>query len=316
VIDGFAGPVRPLCVGPAGRIVVVSSPDPEPTAGAGPSLADRLRTVRNDLAPAEARVVATLLDDYPMAGLQSVARFAAAAGVSAPTVLRVLGKLGFSGYPEFREALRREASERLFSSVEVYPGPAATDAGDGIRAFLAQAERTWAAAVRDTFASLDPDAVERTVGLLADRARPLLLTGGRFTTAVAGHLGRYLTTLRGGVRVLEPESGARALALLDVDETTVVLTVDVRPHQGDTVRFGLDARARGATVVLLTDRSLSPLAPDADLVLVTSVLGPPPFDATAPAVAVVDTLVAAVAARLGDAARTRLAAFERWASPS
>jgi DNA-binding MurR/RpiR family transcriptional regulator len=295
----------------------VSSADPasEVPDDGGPSLPDRLRTVRNDLAPAEQRVVATLLDDYPMAGLQSVARFAAAAGVSAPTVLRVLGKLGFSGYPQFREALRREASERLFSSTDVYPGPSAETPGDA-RAFLAGAERTWVAAVRDTFASLDPDAVERTVALLADPARPLLLTGGRFTTAVAGHLGRYLTTLRAGVRVLEPEPGARGLALLDVDEHSTVLAIDVRPHQQDTVRFGLDARRRGATVVLLTDRSLSPLAPDADVVLVTSVLGPPPFDATAPAVVVADTLVSAVAARLGDAARTRLASFERWASPS
>jgi DNA-binding MurR/RpiR family transcriptional regulator len=293
----------------------VESPEPEPPGAEpprqGPSLPDRLRTVRNDLAPAEQRVVATLLDDYPMVGLQSIARFAAAAGVSAPTVLRVLGKLGFRGYPEFREALRREASERLFSSVDVYPGPAEEPEG-----FLTRAERTWVAAVRDTFASLDPDAVERTVALLADPGRPLVLTGGRFTTAVAGHLGRYLTTLRPGVRVVEPEAGARGLALLDVDERAVVLAVDVRPHQHDTVRFGLDAGQRGATVVLLTDRSLSPLAPDADVVLVTSVLGPPPFDATAPAVVVVDTLVAAVAARLGDAARTRLAAFERWATPS
>jgi DNA-binding MurR/RpiR family transcriptional regulator len=311
--------VRPLCVAGTGRIEGVSSPEPEragaPDAGTrtGPSLPDRLRTVRNDLAPAEARVVATLLDDYPMVGLQSVARFAAAAGVSAPTVLRVLGKLGFSGYPEFREALRREASERLFSSVDVYPGPSGgtePDGAEGTAGFLARAERTWAAAVRDTFASLDPDSVKRTVALLADPARPLLLTGGRFTTAVAGHLGRYLTTLRTGVRVVEPESGARALALLDVDDRSVLLAVDVRPHQHDTVRFGLDAAGRGATVVLLTDRSLSPLAPDAAVVLVTSVLGPPPFDATAPAVVVADTLVSAVAARLGDAARTRLAAFE------
>lgn len=289
-----------------------TGPAPEvPDDGrSGPSLPERLRTVRNVLAPAEQRVVATLLDDYPMVGLQSIARFAAAAGVSAPTVLRVLAKLGFSGYPQFREALRREASERLFSSADVYPGPSGTDAPDDARAFLTRAERTWVAAVRDTFASLDPDVVERTVALLADPARPLLLTGGRFTTAVASHLGRYLATLRAGVRVLDPEAGTRALALLDVDERSVVLAVDVRPHQHDTVRFGLDARERGATVVLLTDRSLSPLAPDADIVLVTSVLGPPPFDGTAPAVVVVDTLVAAVAARLGDAARTRLATFE------
>ena len=111
----------------------MESPEPEragaPDAGrTGPSLPDRLRTVRNDLAPAEARVVATLLDDYPMVGLQAVARFAAAAGVSAPTVLRVLAKLGFSGYPEFREALRREADDDLVVAAAMCAWQAAREA--------------------------------------------------------------------------------------------------------------------------------------------------------------------------------------------
>ena len=46
-----------------------------------------------------------LLASYPIAGLESVARFAERAHVSPPTVTRFITKLGFRGYPEFQETL-------------------------------------------------------------------------------------------------------------------------------------------------------------------------------------------------------------------
>ena len=102
-------------------------------------ISERVRRVRNELAPAETRVVEALLHDYPMAGLGSVGDLAATAGVSAPTVLRLVAKLGFGGYPEFREHLRGEVAARLFSPVEAYPR-AAGSAGD----LLATAEKRYA----------------------------------------------------------------------------------------------------------------------------------------------------------------------------
>jgi DNA-binding MurR/RpiR family transcriptional regulator len=58
------------------------------------------------LSPAERRLARVLLASYPIAGLESVARFAERAGVSPPTVTRFITKLGFRGYPEFQEVIR------------------------------------------------------------------------------------------------------------------------------------------------------------------------------------------------------------------
>ena len=65
--------------------------------------------VRRDLGrltPNEKRAAHRLLADYPVAGLETVARFGEAAGVSAPTVLRMIAKLGFASYGAFQDGLR------------------------------------------------------------------------------------------------------------------------------------------------------------------------------------------------------------------
>ncbi|MEQ9248071.1 MAG: MurR/RpiR family transcriptional regulator, partial [Nitratireductor sp.] len=47
---------------------------------------------------AERKVAHTFLANYPSIGLSTVAEFAGLAGTSAPTVLRFVSRLGFSGY--------------------------------------------------------------------------------------------------------------------------------------------------------------------------------------------------------------------------
>src|SRR2546427_728510 len=74
----------------------------------------------DSLSPAERRLARALLASYPIAGLESVARFAERAGVSPPTVTRFIAKLGFRGYPEFQENLRDEVQARLSSPLERY----------------------------------------------------------------------------------------------------------------------------------------------------------------------------------------------------
>src|ERR1700716_178256 len=74
----------------------------------------------NSLSPAERKLARVLMASYPIAGLESVARFAERARVSPPTVTRFITKLGFRGYPEFQETLRTEVQARLSSPVARY----------------------------------------------------------------------------------------------------------------------------------------------------------------------------------------------------
>ncbi|HEY5858650.1 MAG TPA: MurR/RpiR family transcriptional regulator, partial [Actinomycetota bacterium] len=64
------------------------------------------------MTPAERRVARALLETYPTAGLESLPQLADGAGVTGPTVLRFVRKIGFDGYPDFQRSLRQEVQAR------------------------------------------------------------------------------------------------------------------------------------------------------------------------------------------------------------
>lgn len=70
----------------------------------------RIQDELDDLTRSERQLASILLQDYPMAGLQSITKLAAAARVSTPTVIRMARKLGFDGFPDLQDALREEVA--------------------------------------------------------------------------------------------------------------------------------------------------------------------------------------------------------------
>jgi DNA-binding MurR/RpiR family transcriptional regulator len=269
------------------------------------TVADALRRRRGELTPAELRVAQALLGDYPAAGLQPIARLAEDANVSPPTVLRLVTKLGFSGYPQIQQALRAELSARTSGPLEDYP--AAARAGEP----LAVRARPLESALAESLRAQDPAELVAAADLIADRGYRVLVTGGRFSWTLAAHLASFLTLLRPSVAHVANEPGARASALLDVDETTVVVAFDYRRYQRDTIAFGRAAATQGAALVVCTDPYLSPLASSATVLLTTTIEGPPPFVTLVPAFALVETLILGVVERGGQETRQRVATFER-----
>jgi DNA-binding MurR/RpiR family transcriptional regulator len=266
------------------------------------TVADALRRRRRELTPAELRVAQALLGDYPAAGLQPIARLAEVANVSSPTVLRLVTKLGYGGYPQIQKALRAELSARTAGPLEDYPSEGEP---------LTVQARSFGAALAESLRAQDQSELAAAAGLLADRGRGILVTGGRFSWTLAAHLATFAGLLRPHVSHVPNEPGARATALLDVDASTVVVAFDYRRYQRDTIAFGRAAAGQGASLVVCTDPYLSPLASSAEVLLTTTVEGPPPFVTLVPAFALVETLILGVVERGGKESQHRVAAFER-----
>lgn len=275
------------------------------------TVADLLRRRRADLTPAELRVAQALLADYPAAGLRPVARLAEDANVSPPTVLRLVTKLGFAGYPQIQEALRAELSARTSGPLEDYPAAPEDQSAAREGEPLVVRARALGSALAESQRAQDPAELNAAADLIADLGHEVLVTGGRFSWTLAAHLASFLTLLRPNVGYVANEPGARVSALLDMDETTVLVAFDYRRYQRDTIAFGRAAAAQGAALVVCTDPYLSPLAPSATVLLTTTVEGPPPFVTLVPAFALVETLILGVVERGGTESRRRVAAFER-----
>ncbi|UTT51089.1 MULTISPECIES: MurR/RpiR family transcriptional regulator [Rhodococcus] len=274
------------------------------------TVAKRIRQVRHTLARGELKVVATLNSSYPTAGLVPVAQLAAQAGVSAPTALRLVHKLGFRGYTDFQDALREEVQMRLFSPVTVYP-PADEDENNSVNeSELITAANWYVDGVHATINSISADDLANAVTALAEPERKVMIVGGRFTTVLAAQLHQYLRMLRPDVVFVAPTSAEYMSSMIDVGEHTTAMLFDYRRYQRTTIEWGMAAAERGAQLVLMTDNYLSPLASHAHSVLTTSHAGPGPFDSLAHGFMITELLISLIAKKLGDPARDRLAQFE------
>lgn len=270
------------------------------------TVAERLQIRLAELTPAERKVARALMAEYPVRGLQPIAKLAAAAGVSAPTVVRLVSKLSFDSYAGFQRSLKSEVSARLSSPLAMHAERSASDAGDA----LSRAERLFCEGIRSSFARLPRAEFEQAVRLLAEHRRSVTLIGGRFSSMLAEYLAAHLRVLRPNVHVISSAGADRMSALLDVGRRDILVAFDYRRYQHDTVRLAVTAKQQGATLIAFTDPYLSPLSAHADVILTSSVQSPSPFDALTPAVALVEAVITALVDRLGDEPLARMARYD------
>ncbi len=262
----------------------------------------------NDLSPAERKLARVLLASYPIAGLESVARFAERAQVSPPTVTRFITKLGFRGYPEFQETLRHEVQARLSSPLTRYRGDQPARETDSV---LSDALDVAAENLKATVDVLSHRDVNEAVEVIGDVRRRVLVLGGRVSAPLARYLAAQLHLLRPGIGLVDSERSGPAQQLIDMRKGDVLVVFDYRRYQADTIESARVAAAQGCNVILFTDPWLSPASGFARQVIVTSVDMVGPFDSLVGAMAVVEGVVAAVLSRLGPRAQSRMQSLER-----
>ena len=277
------------------------------TNDTGARIGELVRQRQGSLSPAERKLATVLLASYPIAGLESVARFAERARVSAPTVTRFITKLGFRGYPEFQEMLRHEVQARLSSPLARYHDEPVR----GTDSLISDALEVSRQNLQATLGLLSHRDVEELVELLTDVRRRVLVLGGRLSSPLARYLAGQLHLLRPGVAVVDAERTLTAQQLIDLRKGDVLVVFDYRRYQGDTIESARFVAGMGVNVVVFTDPWLSPASAFARQVVVTSVETAGPFDSLVGATAVVEAVIAAVLVRLGPRAQSRMQSLER-----
>ncbi|MCK2219413.1 MurR/RpiR family transcriptional regulator [Actinomadura sp. ATCC 31491] len=265
---------------------------------------DRLGEVYATLPPGERAIVRVLLDDWPFAALGSLRALAERAGVSPPTASRLFDRLGYRGFADFQNAVRKGARERSRLLEFVQPGPERAAAGEatGGAVEVRRAADELRAGLDSTLAAVTEPLLEAAAGLLAG-ARTVWALGGPLSELAAEYLVRQLASLRPGVHRVPGDPQARARAVLDLGPQDVLAAYDFRRYSPATARFAGAARARGARLVLITDAWESPLAPEAELLVRLPREAAGPIAPLAHEIAVTELLLVAAAARLSPAGR-------------
>ncbi len=268
------------------------------------TVAEELASAMPRLTPAERRIARALLADYPVAGLDTAARLAEAASTSGPTVVRFVKTLGYSSFRDFQSALRGEVQARGESALS--QATALPPERIGRSPDLDQLRDAFLRGIEATFGTLIPAEVERAAELLASPRQQIVAFGGTYSGILAELLVAQLVPYRSSAMTF-PRSAIEGAALIDdIRAGDVWVAFDFRRYQDSTHRRAELAKSRGAAILLITDRWLSPIARFADVVLTVHVEAAGPSDTLVPAVAVVEAVCERVVERLGPGGLDRL----------
>ena len=252
----------------------------------------------------ERHAAQTLVANYPLIGLKTVADFARTAGVSSPTILRFVARLGFQNYPEFQSALKEELAAQLQS-----PASRTVETARHDSAASPMLEATLDN-LRQTFRNLSDRQLADIVALLADRRGHMFLIGGRFTDPLARYMAAHLTIIRPNVFHLSGQESMWRDRLIDMGKRDVLLIFDIRRYQDSLLGFAEKAHQRGVQIVLFTDQWLSPIARFARHVIAGRTAVPSAWDSSAALFAVTETVIAGVTRQLEADSANRLREME------
>ena len=261
------------------------------------------------LTASERKIASVLLADYPYAGLVPIQDLARHARVSAPSVTRFVGKLGCGGFQDFQRRLigelqKRELSPRELKLTEVPVPPGAP--------FLAEYAERMRATLAAMAASVPAEQVDMVAELLADPGRQVFLRGGRVTDSLARLLSVHLRQIRDRVHHLPDNPEDWPEQILRMRRQDVVVLFDLRRYDR---RLEVLARRivaeRQATVVLVSDSWLSPIAAHAGHAFALPIDLGTAWDTHVSLVTLVEALIVRVSEADWPATRRRLQAWDR-----
>lgn len=263
------------------------------------SIQDLIASVGDRLTPTERRIAKLVSDDPTLLAFGNVSDLAERADTSRPSIVRFATKLGFDGYSDLQNWMRRGVAERLNSPsqrIRRVRGPR-----DSTRADIEDAGRAAVAAIDDSRL----DAIAERLA----RAGHVWIISGETSRAGAVVLESGLSMVRPGVHLVEDHATARTLSGAGKGDACVV--IDFARYRRHAVETAVAIQARGVDVIAITDSPLSPLVPLACAWCELSVPAIGPFDSSVPAVSAAELIVARVVELLGEAARERIDQLEQ-----
>lgn len=215
------------------------------------------------LSDGQRRVVDFLVGHCDRAVFLTSLQVAAEVGVSEATVVRTARTLGFPGYPQLRDAFRSYFVERMstVTRLRLTAAPRRTEA-DIIDVVMESDRRNLEAARR----RLDDKALAKAAEVMGS-ARAVYILGMRSAYGLAWLLHFSLRLIRVPSHIVTLGASDVSEQLEGVDRRDVVFGMTFERYTRATVDLFQTCVDKGARGIALTDKSTSPLAASAEIVL-------------------------------------------------
>jgi DNA-binding MurR/RpiR family transcriptional regulator len=274
----------------------------------------RIRAAAEQLTASERKIANAILADYPFTGLESIQELAAKTGVSAPSITRFVSKIGCGGFQDLQRQLIAELKEGQRSPLDLKSSQKPV----GHSEFLSEYVARLSAVMREMTETVSQAQFDSLADLLADPSRNIFLIGGRVSDSIATFLSMHLRQIRSGIYHMADNPEFWPEHVLRMRRKDVVLLFDFRRYQPSLARLAETIAAkRGATIVVVTDKWMSPAARSADHIVALPIDAGTAWDTVASAMALVEALIVRVSEADWEATQKRINDWDgvRFAMP-
>ena len=247
-----------------------------------------------------------VLEHYDKAAYMTAAKMGKIVGVSESTVVRFAIELGYDGYPDFQNSLKKLIPARLtsFQRVEVTNSLL----GDGNvleKVLLSDAEK-----IRRTLEEIDQDSFEEAVERIVS-AKTIYIIGVRSSSSLAGFLNYNLRMIFDRVVFVQTTSGSEMFEqIMRIGEGDVMIAISFPRYSKRIINAVEYARSRNANVVALTDSKIAPIASYANQLLIAQSDMVSFVDTLVAPLSIINALVVAVSRKKHDELAARLRTLE------
>lgn len=264
---------------------------------------ERMYSLYDSLSRTQQHIADLLLGGEDAVCFMSLNELSDKAGVTAVTVMNFVKKLGYKNYSDFKKEYRN------YVQVMLSPRSIAKENWGGDSTTLELLERLRRSEknlMEETYAAIGDDHLLAAVGLLK-QARRIYLTAKNMTASVACAFQKRIAILGLDSELLTLDNLkilSRTLARTDESDVFVVFSFpNYLQCIGNVARC---ARQRGCGIICLTDKTTSPPACYADVVLLCQTATPVFYNSMTSVLSIMNVLVTLLAVE----AKERLAANE------
>jgi len=259
----------------------------------------------------EAKIVSYFEKHYPLTAFETIATISEKADVGKATVGRFITKLGYSGFPEFLDAIRREVVTRLETPIEQYSqkkNALASEDTDFVHQHISFAMENF----HETYARLNKEQFDKAAKILAQSPGKLYITGAATSQALANYFYLLVCYLRSDAAFIDCNLSTLAHRLSDVKPGDTLFAITHYRFSSVTEKIVHWFKEQGCTVILLADREVNPVSDVVDIQMVSRSDSPLMFNSRCASFLLLEALVSAMTPLLDPQVFNRFESFDEF----
>lgn len=259
----------------------------------------------NRLSKSHKRVADYILQHYDRAVYMTARQLSTGLGISESTVVRFATSLGFDGYPDFQEQLRRSARTILTTrqKLELESDPTSLEAS------VRQSLLTDLHDLKTTSDEININALELISSKIMN-AKRVFIVGKRSSNVLVDYLAYYLNFFHNNVRTLQSTVMDHFEQLFHIEKNDLVIMFSFPRYAKSTIEMAKYLRQRGAEITAITDSPDAPIVEYASNYLTSAYSIDSFIDSFVAPMAMVNALIITIAYDNLEITRDRLEVLE------